>query len=71
VLTTSRQSLPKIPLPLALRILASTTLVRGKDIAPQTPVFGSESQRNRVRLHSGIAFTFDLIPHRAKSELLY
>jgi hypothetical protein len=23
----------------------------------------SESQRNRVRLHSGIAFTFDRIPH--------
>jgi len=24
----------------------------------------SESQRNGVRLHSGIAFTFDRIPHR-------
>src|SRR5208337_2829356 len=27
------------------------------------PEFCSESQRNRVRLHSGIAFTFDRIPH--------
>ena len=28
----------------------------------------SESQRNRVRLQSGIAFTFDRIPHTARSE---
>src|SRR5664280_1758876 len=27
----------------------------------------SESQRNRVRLHSGIAFTFDRIPHYART----
>src|SRR5208283_2388202 len=28
----------------------------------------SESQRNRVRLQSGIAFTFDRIPHRRWSQ---
>ncbi|MBZ5526074.1 MAG: hypothetical protein LAP21_27960 [Acidobacteriia bacterium] len=30
----------------------------------------SESHRNRVRLHTGIAFTFDRIPHNRLSEEL-